>query len=152
MLHLFTFDPAWIKPRDRSATEPIFYDGGCGLCHRTVRFVLAEDSDGAAFRFAPLGGERFLQAVPEPQREGLPDSIVVLRADGRLLIRSAAVLHILARLGGLWRLASVLGHIVPAVLRDGIYDLIARVRHRMFRRPADACPMLPPELRSRFDA
>ena len=132
--------------------EVIFYDGNCGLCHRWVKFVLKRDSDGAAFRFAPLGGERFSQIVPESQRAGLPDSIIVMTADGRLLIRSAAVLHILARLGGLWRLTAVLCRIVPAVLRDWLYDRIAQVRHRMFRRPVEACPVLPPELRKRFDA
>ncbi len=134
------------------APETIFYDGHCGLCHRWVKFVLKRDLGGKAFRFAPLGGERFLQAVPEPQRAGLPDSIVVLTAAGRLLVRSAAVLHILTRLGGLWPFTAVLCRIVPAVLRDWLYDLIARLRHRMFRRPAEACPVLPPELRSRFDA
>ena len=152
MLLLFTFDPAWIKPMNKEATEPIFYDGHCGLCHRWVRFVLAEDTLGAAFRFAPLGGERFLQIVPEPDRENLPDSIIVMTSDGRLLVRSAAVLHILARLGGLWRLISLLCRIMPAAPRDRLYDLIARLRHRIFRQPAAACPVLPAELRSRFDA
>jgi hypothetical protein len=42
MLHFFTFDPAWVKPFG-AETEMIFYDGHCGLCHRAVRFVLAED-------------------------------------------------------------------------------------------------------------
>ena len=134
------------------APEVIFYDGHCGLCHRWVKFVLKRDSGGVAFRFAPLGGERFLQIVPEPRREGLPDSIIVMTGDGQLLVRSAAVLHILARLGGLWRITSVLCRIVPAVFRDWLYDLIARLRQRVFRRPADVCPVLPPELRQRFDA
>ena len=131
--------------------ETIFYDGHCGLCHRWVKFVLKKDARGTAFRFAPLGGERFLQTVPEPRREGLPDSIVVKTVDDRLLVRSAAVLHILTRLGGPWRLAAVLCRIVPAALRDWLYDRIARLRHRMFRCPAETCPALPPELRSRFD-
>src|SRR5262249_20173935 len=54
MLHLFTFNPAWIAPLRSAATETIFYDGGCGLCHRTVRFVLSEDASGCTFNFAPL--------------------------------------------------------------------------------------------------
>ena len=31
MLHLFTFDPAWIRPRGSGAPGTIYYDGGCGF-------------------------------------------------------------------------------------------------------------------------
>src|SRR5438067_1150934 len=104
MLHLFTFDPAWVRPRPATGTDTLFYDGHCGLCHRAVRFVLAEDRTGTAFRFAPLDGDAFRAALPAADRAQLPDSIVVRTAEGAVLTRSAAVRHILQRLGGLWRL------------------------------------------------
>src|SRR2546422_4747254 len=50
LLHLLTLDPGWIRPRGAPAPERLFYDGSCGLCHRAVRFVLAEDRTGNAFR------------------------------------------------------------------------------------------------------
>ena len=59
MIHFFTFDPAWIPAKPAAGTDILFYDGSCGLCHRAVRFILAEDRSGTAFRFAPLGGETF---------------------------------------------------------------------------------------------
>jgi predicted DCC family thiol-disulfide oxidoreductase YuxK len=152
MLHLFAFDPAWVPPGRATETEAIYYDGHCGLCHRAVRFVLAEDRAGDAFRFAPLGGNAFRVAVPEDARAGLPDSIVVQRADGGLLARSAAVLYIGARLGGAWRTLAAVTWIVPRPLRDLAYDGVARVRYRLFGRPAEVCPIIPPELRGRFDA
>ena len=37
--------------------DQVFYDGHCGLCHRTVLFLLTRDRDGALFRFGPLFGE-----------------------------------------------------------------------------------------------
>jgi len=40
---------------------------------------------------------------------------------------------------------------VPQGMRDLGYNGIARVRHRLFRRPTDACPVTPPELRARFE-
>jgi predicted DCC family thiol-disulfide oxidoreductase YuxK len=129
----------------------IFYDGACGLCHRTVRFAIARDRDGRHFRFAALGGEAFRRLVPAALRAGLPDSIAVLTPDGRLLARSAAVIHILERIGGPWRLPGGLLALVPHRLRDMGYDGIARVRHRLFRKPTDACPVTPPELRARFE-
>ena len=129
----------------------IFYDSHCGLCHRVVRFVISGDREGDKFRFAPLEGETFRSLVGEKDRSTLPDSLVVQSADGRLLVRSTAVLHILRRLGGAWKLGARVFGIVPTPLGDGAYDLIARIRHRLFRRPADACPVVPPELLARFD-
>ena len=129
----------------------VFYDGACGLCHRTVRFAIARDRDGRHFRFAALGGETFRRLVPEALRAGLPDSIVVLTPEGTLLVRSAAVIHMLKRIGGLWQLMGGLLALIPQGVRDLGYDGIARVRHRLFRRPPDACPVTPPELRARFE-
>jgi predicted DCC family thiol-disulfide oxidoreductase YuxK len=151
MLHLFTFDPAWVRPAAARGPERLFYDGTCGLCHRAVRFVLAEDRSGQAFRFAPIAGATFEAAVPDPVRASLPESLVLERADGTLLARSAAVLHVLARLGGLWRVTGALALLVPRRLRDAAYDGVARVRRRLFRPPPEACPVVPAELRSRFD-
>ena len=152
MLHLFTLDPGWIRRRSAPAPERLFYDGSCGLCHRAVRFVLAEDRTGTALRVAPLGGEAFGREVPAGTRAGLPDSLLVVRADGTRLVRSAAVLHVAERMGGLWRALALALRAVPAPLRDLGYDGVARLRVRLFARPADVCPMLPPDLRARFDA
>lgn len=151
MLHLFTFDPAWVRPRKADATETVFYDGHCGLCHRAVRFVLAEDRAGDTFRFAPLDSDAFRAAVPEPDRAALPDSLLVRTADGALLTRSAAILHMLQRLGGAWRLLASVAGLVPTRVRDRAYDGIARMRHSLFRTPAQACPLVPPHLWTRFD-
>src|SRR5579864_5730817 len=138
-------------PPEAPATETIYYDGHCGLCHRWVRFVLATDPDGSLFRFAPLQGETFQAQVAESARAGLPVSVVVQSADGELLIRSAAVVHVLRRLGGGWAVLGAAIRLIPGPLRDVLYDWIARVRYRLFSRPADICPVMPAELRKRFD-
>jgi predicted DCC family thiol-disulfide oxidoreductase YuxK len=150
MLHLFTFDPAWVRPRPAAGPGLLFYDGGCGLCHRAVRFVLAEDRDGTAFRFAPLDSENFRSVVPEATRKRLPDSFVVLTADGVVLTRSTAVRYLLARLGGFWRLLGGVAALVPARLLDAAYDGVAAIRGRLLAQPAGACPVLAAKLRERF--
>jgi predicted DCC family thiol-disulfide oxidoreductase YuxK len=129
----------------------VFYDGGCGLCHRAVRFAIAHDADGSRFRFASLDSEGFRRRVPAASRAGLPDSIVALTPDGTLLVRSAAVMHVLERVGGGWRVVAQLLRLVPRGVRDAGYDAVARVRYRLFRRPIEACPVTPPELRARFE-
>lgn len=133
------------------APELLFYDGGCGLCHNTVRFVMAADRDGRVFRFAPLGGETFQREVPADRAVELPDSFVIQRADGELLLRTDAVVHMLRRLGGFWRVPAALLAVIPRAWRDAAYDWIARHRLRFFRKPEAACPLVPPHLRVRFE-
>lgn len=150
MLHLFTFDPGWVKPREATTPAMVFYDGHCGLCHRVVRWLLAEDRAGV-FRFASLDSEACRATTPEWRRAQLPDSVIVRMSDGELLARSVAVLYLLGRLGGAWRVVGRLGEMVPSALLDCIYDGVARVRLRLFPPPASACPLLPGHLRARFD-
>jgi predicted DCC family thiol-disulfide oxidoreductase YuxK len=129
--------------------EILFYDGACGLCHRSVLFVLAHDRAGV-FRFAPIGGPSFAASVPAQERGTLPDAIVVQRSDGAILVRSDAVAHVLARLGGGWPALGALLRAVPRPLRDVAYDWVARGRKRWFPKPDDACPVVPAHLRARF--
>ena len=138
------------KPRPSTQPDILFYDGGCSLCHRSVRFVLRADGSGDRFRFAPLDSDAFRSAVSETDRLALPDSLVLLTSSRKLLIRTGAFLHILNRLGGFWRLVGLVLGLVPISWRDAAYDLVARRRLRWFNRPKEACPIVPPHLRSRF--
>lgn len=147
---LLAFDPGWIRPRHAGTTDTLFYDGGCGLCHTSVRFILAEDRSGSAFTFAPIGGAAWHEAFPD-ERAAPTQTLVVRTARGETLSRSTGALYIARRLGGFWRVFGTLGIAIPRPLRDGTYNLIARVRHRLFRAPSEACPLVPPEMRARFD-
>ena len=140
-----------MRPASLTQAELIFYDGRCGLCHHTVRFVLKHDRSGNAFRFAPLQGETFLRRVPIAQRADLPDSIVILTEQGSLLVRSDAILHILRRLGGGWKLVAAITGAIPWLLRDAAYNSVARIRYRIFGKREDSCPIVPVKLRARFD-
>ncbi|MEM6793040.1 MAG: DCC1-like thiol-disulfide oxidoreductase family protein [Acidobacteriota bacterium] len=132
--------------------ETLFYDGDCGVCHWAVEFVARRDRAGQAFRFAPLGGEKFLASLDEKTRSSLPDSILVLRRSGELLTRSSAAIYILRTLGGPWSPVGGALWLVPKPLRDLGYDLFARIRGRLVAPPSGVCPVMPPELRARFDA
>jgi predicted DCC family thiol-disulfide oxidoreductase YuxK len=128
----------------------VFYDGHCGLCHGFVRFLLTADGSGNKFDFAPLQGDYFIATIAAAKRINLPDSIVVQDEDGNLLLRSSAVLYVFARLGGFWRLLASLARLLPRSLLDRCYDGVARVRLKLFRVPAETCPLVPPNLRARF--
>lgn len=145
---LLTFEADFVRPTV-SQGDVIFYDGSCGLCHRFIRFVLSEDRD-AVFKFAPLQSETFTQRVTDEVRQTLPDSVIVVTGDGRVLMRSAAVAHVLRQLGGLWAVGGNLAPYLPAKLLDAVYDFIASNRARVFKKPTDACPLMPKALRARF--
>lgn len=115
-----------------------------------MKFVLRHDRSGSAFRFSPLQGEAFRSLVPPEERDGLPDSIVVRTSDGRLIARSDAMLQILRRLGGGWKILAAIMAAIPRPVRDAGYDFIARIRYRIFGRRDDLCPIVPPDLRARF--
>ncbi len=169
VLHAFAADPGWwpgrrLRPLADSAStgtrnDParLFYDGGCGFCHRSIRIVLSEELGtpvSLRFRFAPLESEIFertIDAREDIEPDSLPDSIVLALEDGTLLTRSAAALEIASRLGGLWRGIALTLRVVPESLLDRAYDGIARVRKRLFAQPKYACPILPADLRERFD-
>ncbi len=133
-----------------TAAEPpplILFDGDCNLCHGAVQFVLRRDPKGR-FRFASLqsaAGRAAIAAVAPGVV--LPDSIVVVHGD-RLRTKSAAALAIARGLRFPWPLAAV-GWLLPAPLRDAVYDWVARHRYRWFGR-RQQCWVPTPALRARF--
>jgi predicted DCC family thiol-disulfide oxidoreductase YuxK len=136
----------------------ILYDGVCGLCNRLNQFVLRHDHEGI-FRFAslqsPLAAHILARHGANPQ--DLDTVYVVLnhdltkeaQADERLLPRSDAVIYVLKRLGGIWRILGLYLQLVPRFLRDWEYRVIARKRYRAFGR-FETCPLPSAETRDRF--
>jgi len=135
-----------LKP---TRSEPLLlHDGVCVLCNRTMRVVRKRDRSRTS-RFAPLHGETAAAVLAEhPELAGI-DSMIWIDTNGQAFTRSAAALAIARHLGGGWAILGSLVRIVPTVLRDALYDWVARARHRVFGRH-DACPVPPPEDRARF--
>ena len=77
--------------------------------------------------------------------------MIVQSPDGSVLVRSNAWVHILRRLGGGRKILAAVVAAIPRPLRDVVYDFVARIRNRVFRRPDDLCPIVTPELLARFD-
>lgn len=131
-------------PDDRPV---MVFDGHCGLCSRSVQFMLRHDKAGA-FRF--LQAQSVLGTAIYRHYGLATDNYetVVLLADGKLHTASEAVLGVLARLGAPWSYLQA-ASIVPRPVRDWIYHLVARHRMRFFGR-TEACYLPTPEQRERF--
>ncbi len=108
----------------------MLYDGVCGLCHRSVAWLLEHDRD-EKLHYAPLQGETTarLRALHPDIPTDL--SSVVYVEDGRVHVRSKAFLHVARYLRWPWRLGHALRWL-PAFLIDPLYGFVARRRYRWF--------------------
>jgi predicted DCC family thiol-disulfide oxidoreductase YuxK len=112
----------------------ILFDGICVLCSRGCRFVSKRDQRGY-FRYVPI---QLAEGRPLAEQIGIdpdhPDTFAFV-AKGRAYVKSEAVLRIareLPRWGWTW-----VFHFVPLLIRDVIYDFVARHRYRWFGRRDD---------------
>ena len=128
----------------------VLYDGVCGLCDRTVQTLLRADRQGI-LTFAALQGTTAAEIrARHPEIAGV-DSIIFVRGQGseeRVYAKSGAVLRILGEVGGTWGLLALF-LAVPRVIRDTVYDWVARNRYSWFGK-FDACKIPSPEERRRF--
>lgn len=124
----------------------VFYDGECGLCQKSVQWLLDHDGEGR-LQFAPLQGSTAAEALGEREELVGVDSIVFLEGD-HLYLRSRAVFRIASYLDPGWRW---LRHfrVFPAFLTDLGYRFVAKIRYRVWGK-ADVCRIPSPEERARF--
>lgn len=124
----------------------LLYDGTCGLCASSVRFLLDRDRDGT-LRFAARDSA-FGRSLRDRHRglEAIDSVVWVEPASDRVWTHSGAALRALAGLGGPWRLVR-LALLIPVAVRDAVYRVIARHRHRL---RGDACLVPGEKDRGRF--
>jgi predicted DCC family thiol-disulfide oxidoreductase YuxK len=137
---------------DAEGIHLVLYDGVCGLCSRLLRFTIKHDRR-SVFRFASL--QSAVGKAMVARSGGNPDDLnsFYVFANFRtphssVLTRSNAALFVAGELGWPWKALRVAG-LLPAVLRDRAYNIIARFRYRLFGR-YDHCEIPSPEVRSRF--
>jgi predicted DCC family thiol-disulfide oxidoreductase YuxK len=121
----------------------IFYDGVCGLCDRSVQFVMQRDPK-RIFRYATLQSEFATKLLGH----SITFDSFILYDKGRVFYRSSAALRTFGKLGGFWKLAYVF-LIVPPFIRNGVYDFIARHRYKWFGK-FDSCKIPTPEQKALF--
>lgn len=125
----------------------ILFDGVCNLCNTSVQYVIKHDKR-AFFTFASLQGETGQQLL---KKYGLTDNDLnsfVLIINNKVVTRSAAALTVARNLGGIIKL--LYGFmIIPAFIRDAVYNIIAKNRYKWFGK-RDSCMIPSPELSSRF--
>jgi predicted DCC family thiol-disulfide oxidoreductase YuxK len=125
--------------------DVILFDGVCIFCSRWVQFVLKRDTQ-QRFRFTTIQspyGTRLSRAVGIDPDD--PDTNAVIHG-GVAYLKSDGALTVLSCLPG-WGWARAL-FAVPRFIRDGVYNLIAKNRYRIFGK-YDACIVPDGALRAR---
>ncbi len=129
-----------------SSESIILFDGDCNFCNSTVSFVLARERQ-ATFRFAALqspAGREILAGFGLPPAQ--LDTLVLIE-NGNAYERSTAALRIARHLRPPWPLLYAC-IAVPRVVRDAVYNRVARARHKLVSQKA--CRAWSAEERKRF--
>ncbi|WP_102262443.1 thiol-disulfide oxidoreductase DCC family protein [Mesobacillus jeotgali] len=124
----------------------ILFDGVCNFCDASVQFILNRDPN-ETFHFASLQSEAGQELLKKYQVRDDVDSMILIEND-KVYYKSAAALRISRHLRGAWKLL-YLFMIVPAPIRNVVYDLIARNRYKWFGQK-ESCMLPPPDVRKRF--
>lgn len=129
----------------------VLYDGVCGLCDKSVQWLLEHDPTGRLV-YAPLEGPTAAAVLERHDLPGGLDSIVFVERDElgieRVHWRSRAILRIVSHLPGGWRRLSWL-RVFPALLTDLGYRFVAAVRYRIWGK-LDVCRVPREDQRARF--
>jgi predicted DCC family thiol-disulfide oxidoreductase YuxK len=128
-----------------TAKPIVFFDGICHLCNGFVDSVIIRDKE-KKLNFAPLQGETALTRLSANEISDL--NSVILWIDGKTYSKSTAILHILSI--AIWPYKFWLaGLLIPAFLRNWIYDWVAKNRYLWFGR-REICRLPTPEERDRL--
>ncbi len=134
----------------------MLYDGVCGLCNNSVRFVMKRDRRDR-IRFAPQQSalaEALLGRHGIDREAMLGTNSVYLALDydspsERLLSRSDVPANLLLLLGGGWGVLARILLAVPKFIRDAAYNFVARHRYLVSKR-YESCPLPLPAERAKF--
>jgi predicted DCC family thiol-disulfide oxidoreductase YuxK len=125
----------------------VLFDGVCAFCDASVHWLIDHDS-AQNLRFAALQsatGQALIHRFGLSHRQ--LNSLILVEGD-RYCTHSTAVLRIAGYLDWPWNVGLAF-QLMPAFLRDPLYELIAVNRYRWFGK-REACRIPTPSLRARF--
>lgn len=112
----------------------ILFDGLCNWCNAWVNVTIAHDPSGQ-FKFGTLQSEQAQRILRDLDLSATDYQTFLLLEGGLVYTKSTAALRVIRQLSWWWPLYHVCV-LVPAPLRDVIYDFVARHRYRWMGRAA----------------
>lgn len=132
----------------------VLFDGDCVLCNTSAQWVHQRNCPGeptsnpGVIRFAALQspvGVATLECLPH--LKGVDSVLFIEPLDSEavaVMCKSRAALAVMQQCGPAWCALSWVASVVPPVVRDAVYDCVARNRHRWFGKRSDGKCKRPP--------
>ena len=126
----------------------ILFDGVCNLCDFAVQFVIEHDTKDM-FRFVALQSELGQEILKHIGINPINiDSVILYESGIAYYYKSSAAIEIAKSLGGFWHFGTVF-KIIPAGIRNQLYDYIAKSRYKWYGKK-ETCWIPTEELKSKF--
>jgi predicted DCC family thiol-disulfide oxidoreductase YuxK len=126
----------------------ILFDGVCNLCDFAVQFVIEHDTKDM-FRFVALQSELGQEILKHIGINPINiDSVILYEPGIAYYYKSSAAIEIAKSLGGFWHFGTVF-KIIPAGIRNQLYDYIAKNRYKWYGKK-ETCWIPTEELKSKF--
>ena len=120
-----------------SERDYLLLDGDCGLCHRLATFIdkrLGKEKDLGYRPILSDDAQKMIAAFPKKQQDA--DSVYLVR-NGKSYIRSAAGIRCLLYMNWYYAMLFPIFWLIPLPIRDIGYRIIAKYRHKFFKRPTE---------------
>lgn len=115
--------------KDLIALNLVLYDGDCGLCNRSVQFILKHEKPGSTWYFVPQNSRKGQAILTERVHEPIEDTLYVVE-DKVLYKKSQALFRLAKTLRFPYNLIQC-GQVFPRLFTDMLYDVVARNRKRI---------------------
>ena len=126
----------------------VVFDGKCNLCSSVVKFTLRHE-EGERFSFAPITSDVGSELMARFDYNPDDARTFVIVDNGDIYDRSDGAIRLLKGLESPLPLLGTLLKLVPKLLRDRGYQLIADSRYKLFGRK-DSCMVPETEFKNRF--
>lgn len=139
--------PSPINAENNASASPMLvYDGSCGFCSRSVRFILRHERRHDLL-FVTRDSELGKQLRRTHGLESIQSMLWI--EGGRAFAESGAVMKAAGYIGGWWSQLAVLASLFPPKVLNSIYKIIAKHRRRLSTN-VGVCQLPSPEERRRF--
>ena len=123
----------------------VYFDGVCGMCNYFVNFLIRQDKNNKLL-FTPLQGETARKNLNIDLSKKL--DTVFFQTEKGIYNKSEAAVRILYTTGGIWKFF-IVSLIIPAFIRNFVYDIIANNRYKWFGKK-ESCRIPSVEERKKF--
>ena len=132
-------------PKDK---QVILFDGVCNFCNKSVLKVIKHDTKNR-FIFTAIQSDKGKLIIDYLGIDTAKvDSIILYNPNISYDIKSSAAIKIMNQFSGFWK-GSYIFWIFPEVIRDKVYDFIAKNRYEWFGKK-DNCMIPSKKIREKF--